>query len=405
MGLIYGLFTMIDLGLFDTIGPWFSFYTRTKHNFARYLLPQLLLSAIPLLLSYSIMLIIYPLPYSPLLILIALTEQTKRHLRLLLNLAGSARYVALVEGISYILYVIIVWFWYYFTNTISLPLIFITVSLTSTMSVLLLAYRTHHFYIQLPQAPTIPAPWRTIISQRVACTLTNLATIHGLHTLLMPLIATHYQQGALLTCLHTIIAALATIASKLITIAATLSFMQSPIRLRLSGPAEPAGSDAQADQGDTRDNNHVSLPVLVRTVTFAWLLMLSSTMLISNYLYPTLTSYLLITICLYAIPSLQQIPKIALDTRFQSGHYSLIATISCLITHALFYAILGNYIATPLAITLILISIMSSFSITYWYAQRALTFTPAIRTSIPDQIPPDQPPLDTTWRSTPTRRS
>lgn len=418
MGIIYGLFTIIDLGLFDSIGPWFSRYTASRRHFRSFFLSQLFLSLIPLVIAYCIMLSRWS-TISSVYIIIGIAEHTKRHLRLFLNVAGYARLVAITEALSYLSYVSLVWGYFFWHGTHVFDFLFYALVITSIAGVSVLFAALFHLYRSLPTDHSASLPWPSLMSQRASCTLSNLMTIHGLHTIALPILAKCYvTNAALLSCTNAIIAALSTIIYKIVTVAGTINFNSTSLKLRRTSPTSPifpphnppdkAASSGQArssspqssyglsrrSSDDAKDGNSpISLQRMIIIVATVWAVIIGCTSFICFYLDCSITSYLLISLGLYATHSVQQTTKLALDAQFQSFRYSIIITLSNLFTHALFYAALASHLSLSFAGTLIALTIIVTCSVTYLQAARAHRFGMARSTLISTTISTKQPSL------------
>lgn len=355
MGIIYGLFSIIDLGLFDSIGPWFSRYTASKRHFRSFFLPQLFFSWVPLSLAYAFMLHAGS-SFSWVYIAIGIAEHTKRILRLLLNVSGYARMVAITEGLSYLSYVLLVWLYFFAHGAHTFSLLFHFLAVTSIAGVSVLALGLVHLYRYLPADSPVSFSWRLLGTQRASCTLSNLMTAHGLHTIVLPLLAHRYTTNApLLSCTNAIIAALSTIIYKLITVAGTITFNLS---------------------------RSFSLQRMLQVVAVLWIGIIGVTTIICFSVHSSITSYILISISIYAAHSVQHITKLALDAQFQSLWHSIIITLSSLFTHCIFYASLASLIPVWLSGMLITTIMVSTFIITYLRASRIAHFIPAPRITI-----------------------
>lgn len=401
MGIIYGLFTIIDFGLFDSIGPWFSRYTASKRHIRSFFLPQLFLSWIPLVIAYCIMLSRWS-TISLVYIVIGIAEHTKRHLRLLLNVAGYARLVAITEGLSYFSYISLVWGYFFWHHAHTFDFLFYALVITSVSGVSVLFAALLHLYRSLPPDHAASFSWPLLMSQRASCTLSNLMTIHGLHTIALPILAKYYvPNAALVSCTNAIIAALSTIIYKIVTVAGTINFNSpsltiAPIiapRQSSYGVTSPSPNKLPTHASVRPITAPISLHRMIVIVISVWALIIGCASLICCYLSCSITSYLLISLGIYATQSVQQITKLALDAHFQSFRYSIIITLSNLLTHALFYAALASHLPLSFAGTLIALTIMVTCSITYAHAARAHRFGTARSTTISTPITPHRPTL------------
>ena len=363
MGIIYGLFTIIDFGLFDSIGPWFSRYTASQRHVRRFFLSQLFISWIPLIIAYLFMLSWWA-TISWVYIIIGIAEHTKRQLRLFLNLAGYARAVAFTEGLSYFSYVLLIWCWFFMQHAHSFAFLFYALALTSVCGVTILAVLLFHHYRSLPADSTAPVALSALLGQRASCTLANLMTAHGVHTIALPLLARQCTNGAALSCTNAIIAALSTIIYKIVTVAGTIEF-------------------------NSYSRSTLSLQRMLSIVAAVWVVIIGIAGLVSWHLSSSITSYLLISLGLYAAQSIQHTTKLSLDAQLQSFWYSIIITISSLSMHLLFYAALADMLATTLTALFIGIIMVATFIITYRHASRVHRFGSARRTIT------DQPPITT----------
>ena len=176
-GLIGSLFSLTSLivtitnfGLDITLSPFYKLLTQSKQKFRTILIQQLLLEyALLGVLIISGLIAKSLLPQSwgihqltinmiLLLILLICFEGAKKTLRMLLQLGFLNHTTAIVEIITIISYISLVWLGYFIGFPITLELVFIPMLLVSIVSTLILSLYVYSYYKSLPNHSSLDIP-------------------------------------------------------------------------------------------------------------------------------------------------------------------------------------------------------------------------------------------------------
>ena len=151
---VFLLVAIANLGLDNTIGPFFMRITASKKKFKDFsqahFLPNFLLIGLICLSAGLFLPSTVPSSIVVLLALLTFSEAMKKTLRILLQNAFLAKKTTLIELATISSYVGLVWGGHLSGLPISLPLIFIPMLITSLASCLVLIFFTYQFYSQLP---------------------------------------------------------------------------------------------------------------------------------------------------------------------------------------------------------------------------------------------------------------